>query len=1032
MRLLSIIFIISCFNVLVVCGQKTIWSEDFEVSIDNYSKNSYCGDCNWNRSGCKSFLGSYSLYCAGLGSSCTGATSCNSYPNNLCNWYKITYPINIPSCYNNSATGVSFFFRMWRQIGDEDQVIFQYRINGGSWQQKIYTGKEETWAQKGFQLGTNISSFEWQFDFLTNNIGYGEDGVFIDNMELIVWPPDNPTTPVSNSPQCETVTISRSSSPPSGISWYWQTSSSGTSTLLGSGPTLSVSSSGTYYLRSRNSCGDWSLGSTSVAVTVNQEPTTVSVSGGGTQCGGSMTLTASGGTGGTIYYQGTTSNGTSTSTPSSSVNVAASGTYYFRARSSAGCWGEQGSATVTINPVPSNTAVSGGGSFPVSATLTASGGIGGTIYFQGTTSNGTSTAIPATSRTVTASGTYYFRSRSSAGCWGEQGSATVTITAGSGIESVTGKTPLCIGESATYTANNVVLEGGTGAWSSSNPAIATVSSTGAVTGVSPGACNIIYTITGGTSGTVSEQQQVTISPDGSIASISGPVDWCVGGVGNYTANSVNLSGGTGAWGSSNSGIISISSSGEATAVSAGQANITYTITGGCGGTISKSLAVTVSSGKAVTSVTGLKSICVNTTTPFVANGVVTAGGQAAWSSSDVTVATVTQTGSVTGLSEGACNIIYTISGGCGETVSAQQSLSVAPKPVGGTVSLSICSDIALNYNLQSNVNTLGNSIPSTFTWTVASSPEVTGAAASSTAKNIIADRLRNISGNDEKVVYTITPTAINGCKGDPFTLTATIKPEPAGADDAVVTCSGNALDYDLQEDNINIKGNGVSSAFTWTAAANTAVSGFSGSTMTSAIIADNIRNVSGTEQTIIYSVTPTGINGCVGEQFTISAKIQPAPVIILKWGDILICSNKQNLYTSYKWMKNDIPVSGAAGQYYPTDKKAGTYRVQTVDKNGCSSMSNEISVSGSGSLHVFPNPASRTVIFSLDDEPAGTARISLVNAAGLKLREYQVEKTSRQWEKEIPVDDLDEGIYFLTITIGRENVYYSKLLIRRE
>jgi len=260
---------------------------------------------------------------------------------------------------------------------------------------------------------------------------------------------------------------------------------------------------------------------TSTSFTVNPLPATVSVSGGGTFCG-SATLTASNGSDGTIYFQGTTSNGTSTTTPSTSQSVTSSGTYYFRAQSAAGCWGTQGSATVTINAAPaitsqpattiapicqnspstalsvaatgtgltyqwyqnttaSNTGgtaitgatatsytpatsaagtsyyycivsgtctpaaasnisgavtinalpadvtVSGSGTFCGSATLTASNGGDGTIYFEGITSNGTSTATPSASQVVTASGTYYFRAQSASGCWGTQGNATVTI-----------------------------------------------------------------------------------------------------------------------------------------------------------------------------------------------------------------------------------------------------------------------------------------------------------------------------------------------------------------------------------------------------------------------------------------------------------------------------------------------------------------------------------------------------------------------------------------------------------------------------
>jgi hypothetical protein len=63
------------------------------------------------------------------------------------------------------------------------------------------------------------------------------------------------------------------------------------------------------------------------------------------------------------------------------------------------------------------------------------------------------------------------------------------------IASVTGTSPLCVGQTATYTANGVVLGGGTGAWSSNNPTVASVDpSTGLVTSLSAGTTNIIYTI----------------------------------------------------------------------------------------------------------------------------------------------------------------------------------------------------------------------------------------------------------------------------------------------------------------------------------------------------------------------------------------------------------------------------------------------------------------------------------------------------------------------------------------------------------
>ncbi|CAN1566473.1 IPT domain containing protein [Flavobacteriaceae bacterium] len=86
--------------------------------------------------------------------------------------------------------------------------------------------------------------------------------------------------------------------------------------------------------------------------------------------------------------------------------------------------------TFTVNPLPTAVTVATAGTYCASTTLTASGGTGGTIYWQNTTPNGTSTTTLSSSQLVSASGTYYFRAQSALGCWGTQGSAAVTISAG--------------------------------------------------------------------------------------------------------------------------------------------------------------------------------------------------------------------------------------------------------------------------------------------------------------------------------------------------------------------------------------------------------------------------------------------------------------------------------------------------------------------------------------------------------------------------------------------------------------------------
>jgi GH25 family lysozyme M1 (1,4-beta-N-acetylmuramidase) len=176
--------------------------------------------------------------------------------------------------------------------------------------------------------------------------------------------PSNPANPTSNSPQTGSVTITRTGSPPSGVTWYWQGTSCGTSTSLGSGTTYTANSSGTYYIRAYNNTGGcWSTSCGSVNVSVTASCTTPSTPGNPTSNSpqaGSITLTRTGSppSGVTWYWQGT-SCGTSTSLGSGTTYTAtASGTYYIRAyNNTGGCWSTGcGSVGVTIS---SSTSVSG-------------------------------------------------------------------------------------------------------------------------------------------------------------------------------------------------------------------------------------------------------------------------------------------------------------------------------------------------------------------------------------------------------------------------------------------------------------------------------------------------------------------------------------------------------------------------------------------------------------------------------------------------------------------------------------------------
>lgn len=273
----------------------------------------------------------------------------------------------------------------------------------------------------------------------------------------------NATTQVTNvsgeGTHCESAQLTATGT---GTIYFQGTNPGGESTTLG-GATVTVTSSGTYYFRSFNgSC--WSPAQ-SVDVTIDQTPAAVTVSSPSSSCGPAIII-ASGGSGYQIYFQGTTPGGESIVEPVNSKTITSSGTYYFRAKSECG-WGQEGYISITINPLPAAVTVSASQTQFCSSTgtvLTASGGSGGTIYFQGTNPGGTSTAQPLNSITVNTSGTYYFRSRSSAGCWGAEGSVTVVQQAGFSITNQPQSEAICVGQNVTFNVGVSPTTGVTYQW----------------------------------------------------------------------------------------------------------------------------------------------------------------------------------------------------------------------------------------------------------------------------------------------------------------------------------------------------------------------------------------------------------------------------------------------------------------------------------------------------------------------------------------------------------------------------------------
>ena len=131
-------------------------------------------------------------------------------------------------------------------------------------------------------------------------------------------------------------------------------------------------------------------------------------------------------------------------------------------------------------------------------------------------------------------------------------------------------------------------------------------------------------------------------------------------------------------------------------VSAGTSVITYTNTNGCTVTAT----VTVS---AVPTITGTLSVCVGSTTQLT--GSATAATLNPWVSATTGVATVSNTGLVTGVSFGTSVITYTNSVGC--TVTATVTVNTAPAAITITPALPLLpvikTDLVVTAGLTTNI-----------------------------------------------------------------------------------------------------------------------------------------------------------------------------------------------------------------------------------------------------------------------------------------------------------------------------------------
>jgi uncharacterized protein YjdB len=323
------------------------------------------------------------------------------------------------------------------------------------------------------------------------------------------------------------------------------------------------------------------------------------------------------------------------------------------------------------------------------------------------------------------------------------GSSTITYTLGTAcyitrpitveptLNAITGPSSVC--EGANITLSNSFAGG---VWSSSTPSIATVGTSGIVTGVVMGTATITYETPLAHCYTVT-----TVTVDPLPSAIAGGTDVCVGAT-------VTLSNTTpgGTWSTSDAAIATIDASGVVTGVAANSVIISYTVGSGCTATLPFTVKPLSNAG----TIAGSTEVCVDATATLTSSG--DAGGT--WVSSNPLIASVgTGSGVVTGVGVGSVTISYITSNDCGLDT-ATYAMLVKPLPDAGTLS-SATAGLCIGYN-----TTVASTI-SGGVWTSSNTSVATiNAAGVVTA----------VSAGTTTISYTVT----SDCGSDVSTLVITV------------------------------------------------------------------------------------------------------------------------------------------------------------------------------------------------------------------------------------------------------------------
>lgn len=147
---------------------------------------------------------------------------------------------------------------------------------------------------------------------------------------------------------------------------------------------------------------------------------------------------------------------------------------------------------------------------------------------------------------------------------------------------------------------------------------------------------------------------------------------------------------------------------------------------------------------------------------------------------------------------------------------------------------------------------------------------------------------------------------------------------------------------------------------------------------------------------------------------TVQVTVLPVTVPAIQINGSILTSSPA---VAYQWYRNDTLIAGAIFQNYQATG-SGNYSVETTDNNGCQSRSASVSFSTTGisdaftQSHFLVKDYSDYLEINAITEPVRC--VQLFSASGAEL--FKVEASENQTRMILPVDQLKNGIYIISIS----------------